>query len=246
MQQPQRAQRLEQVELAEAEAPEHMTHKTLIARARVLSGAGRSEEALAILAKLREKLLSLEDRRNAALTAFYILDKLKRLQEADQELEALLQIDPNDAQVCNALSYSWSERAIRLDEAERLIRRCLRNEEEEQRQGKNPGERSGWTPHPSASYVDTLGWVLFRQGKLDHALRELDRALALPGGDDPEIWEHRGDVLSALNRPVEAAASWRRALVQLETIPHHPKTNRRAILLEKLRPGQGTTPPAGK
>lgn len=241
-----RERALEQVELAEAEAPEHMTHKTLIARARVLSGAGRSEEALAILAKLREKLLSLEDRRNAALTAFYILDKLKRLQEADQELEALLQIDPNDAQVCNALSYSWSERAIRLDEAERLIRRCLRNEEEEQRQGKNPGERSGWTPHPSASYVDTLGWVLFRQGKLDHALRELDRALALPGGDDPEIWEHRGDVLSALNRPVEAAASWRRALVQLETIPHHPKTNRRAILLEKLRPGQGTTPPAGK
>ena len=237
---------LEQVDLAEAEAPDHMVHKTQVARARVVSEAGRSSEALAILAKLREKLLTLEDRRNAALTAFYILDKLKRLQEADKELEALLQIDPNDAQVCNALSYSWSERSIRLDEAERLIRRCLRNEEEDQRQGKTPGERTGWSPHPSASYVDTLGWVLFRQNKLDHALRELDRALALPGGDDPEIWEHRGDVLASLNRQVEAAASWRRALVQIETIPHHPKNNRRAILLEKLRPAQGTTPPAGK
>ena len=236
---------LEQVDLAEAEAPEHMVHKTQVARARVVSEAGRTEEALAILAKLREKLLGLEDRRHAALTTFYILDKLKRLEEADKELEALLQIDPNDAQVCNALSYSWSERNIRLDEAERLIRRCLRNEEEEQRQGKrDAGDRTGWSPHPSASYVDTLGWVLFRQGKLDHALRELDRALALPGGDDPEIWEHRGDVLAALNRKVEAAASWRRSLVHLETIPHHPKSSRRAILLEKLRVGEGTPDPA--
>lgn len=237
---------LEQVDLAEAEAPEYLANKARITRARLIAGAGRTEEALTLLAGLREKLLSLEDRRNAALTAFYILDKLKRLEEADKELEALLQIDPNDAEVCNALSYSWSERAIRLDEAERLIRRCLRNEEEDQRQGKTPGERTGWSPHPSAAYVDTLGWVLFRQGKLDHALREIDRAIALPGGDNPEIWDHRGDILAALNRPVEAAAAWRRALVQIETIPHHPKKNRRAILMEKLRPGQGTTPPAAK
>lgn len=235
---------LEQVDLAEAEAPEHLLHKTQISRARVVAEAGRPEESLAILAKLREKLLGLEDRRNAALTSFYILDKLKRLAEADKELEALLQIDPNDAQVCNALSYSWSERNMRLDEAERLIRRCLKNEEEEQRQGKrDTGDRTGWSPHPSASYVDTLGWVFYRQGKLDQALRELDRALALPGGDDPEIWEHRGDILNALNRRVEAISSWRRALVQLETIPHHSKASRRNILVEKLRPGEATPSP---
>lgn len=238
---------LEQVDLAEAEAPEHMVNKCQVSRSRVVSNAGRHEEALGILAKLREKLLGLEDRRHAALSAFYILDKLKRLPEADKELEALLVIDPNDAQVCNALSYSWSERNMRLDEAERLIRRCLQNEEEEQRQGKrDSGDRTGWSPHPNASYVDTLGWVLFRQGKLDHALRELDRALALPGGDDPEIWEHRGDVLDAMGRKVEAVTSWRRALVQLETIPHHPKLERRAILLEKLRVKEGASTAAGR
>jgi tetratricopeptide (TPR) repeat protein len=133
---------------------------------------------------------------------------------------------------------------MRLDEAERLIRRCLKNEEEEQRQGKrDTGDRTGWSPHPSASYVDTLGWVFYRQGKLDQALRELDRALALPGGDDPEIWEHRGDILNALNRRVEAISSWRRALVQLETIPHHSKASRRNILVEKLRPGEATPAP---
>lgn len=238
---------LEQVDLAEAEAPDHMVNKCQISRSRVISHAGRHEEALGILAKLREKLLGLEDRRHAALSAFYILDKLKRLPEADKELEALLQIDPNDAQVCNALSYSWSERNMRLDEAERLIRRCLQNEEEEQRQGKREsGDRTGWSPHPNASYVDTLGWVLYRQGKLDNALRELDRALALPGGDDPEIWEHRGDILDAMGRKVEAVTSWRRALVQLETIPHHPKLERRAILLEKLRIKEGTPPASAR
>ncbi len=236
---------LEQVDLAEVEAPEHLVAKCQGGRAKVVAEAGRPEEALLILAKLREKLLGLEDRRTVALTAFYILGKLKRLEDADKELEALLGIDPNDAGVCNALSFSWSERNVRLDEAERLIRRCLQNEEVDESQGKRGGDRGGWSPHPSASYVDTLGWVLFRQGRLDQALRELDRALALPGGDDPEIWEHRGDVLAAMGRQVEAVSTWRRALSQLESNPHHPKGDRRGDLIGKLR-AEGPVIPAVK
>ena len=134
---------------------------------------------------------------------------------------------------------------MRLDEAERLIRRCLQNEEVDESQGKRGGDRGGWSPHPSASYVDTLGWVLFRQGRLDQALRELDRALALPGGDDPEIWEHRGDVLAAMGRQVEAVSTWRRALSQLESNPHHPKGDRRGDLIGKLR-AEGPVIPAVK
>ncbi|MBL8439800.1 MAG: tetratricopeptide repeat protein, partial [Betaproteobacteria bacterium] len=56
--------------------------------------------------------------------------------------------------------------------------------------------------------MDSLGWVLFRQGKIDDALKTLERAYGLKS--DPEIAAHLGEVLWNVNRKEDA----RRILVE--------------------------------
>ena len=62
-----------------------------------------------------------------------------------------------------------------------------------------------------AQGVDSLGWVLFRQGRLQDALEQLDRAVAL-SPDEAEIHYHRGEVLRALGRRDEAMAAYALAI----------------------------------
>ena len=61
------------------------------------------------------------------------------------------------------------------------------------------------------SYLDSLGWALFKQGKTAEAAVPLGRAAAaLPANS--VIQDHHGDVLAKQGIWVEAAAAWQRAL----------------------------------
>lgn len=63
----------------------------------------------------------------------------------------------------------------------------------------------------SAALQDTIGWILFRQHKLEIALFHAERAVALePRCASCE--DHLGDILAALGRRGEARDHWRRAL----------------------------------
>ncbi|MCK4837631.1 MAG: tetratricopeptide repeat protein, partial [Desulfobulbaceae bacterium] len=59
---------------------------------------------------------------------------------------------------------------------------------------------------------DSLGWVLFKMGRLDEALAELQKALEIEG-DDPAINEHIGDVYYRLGKVKKARSAWGKALV---------------------------------
>ena len=72
--------------------------------------------------------------------------------------------------------------------------------------------KSGSADPESAAYRDSLGWVLFRQGKLAEARVELEKAAALfAGGIDPVVWDHLGDVLFRLGEKPKAKAAWEKA-----------------------------------
>jgi Flp pilus assembly protein TadD len=60
--------------------------------------------------------------------------------------------------------------------------------------------------------VDSLGWVLLRQGETQQALRLLEKAAELQP-EDPSITGHLGDAYWDAGRRVEAEDQWRRALV---------------------------------
>ena len=68
---------------------------------------------------------------------------------------ALMAEDPLNADALNSLSYMLAERGMRLPEAVDLAQRAVKIEPD------NP------------SYLDTLGWALFKQGKAEEAAEPL-------------------------------------------------------------------------
>ena len=66
---------------------------------------------------------------------------------------------------------------------------------------------------PEDPYIlDSMGWVLYRQGDLKPALGYLERSLARR--DDPEVVAHIGEVLWALGRRDEAQKVLREGLAK--------------------------------
>jgi tetratricopeptide (TPR) repeat protein len=89
------------------------------------------------------------------------------------------------------LGYSLAERNQRLPEARELINKALE---------MAPGD---------PFIIDSLGWVEFRLGNTQEALRLLQQAYA--ARPDIEIAAHLGEVLWTLARRDEALRVWREA-----------------------------------
>jgi len=65
---------------------------------------------------------------------------------------------------------------------------------------------------PNDGYiVDSLGWVLYREGQYQRAVTNLERAVELRP-DDPVINDHLGDAYWRVGRLDEARFQWLRAL----------------------------------
>ena len=113
-----------------------------------------------------------------------LAERLDQLEIMERRLRRLIELQPGYAQAYNALGYSFAERGIRLPEARELIDKAL-------------------TLLPNDTFIlDSLGWVLYRQGDLSGALATLERAYGMR--DDPEIGAHLGEVLWALGRKDDA------------------------------------------
>jgi tetratricopeptide (TPR) repeat protein len=109
-------------------------------------------------------------------------------------LRKSIAFDPaSAADAYNYLGYMWADHNMHLDEAEEMIKRALEIE-------PNNG-----------SYLDSLGWVEFRQGKFDQALADLLRATKNLDREDPIVFEHIGDTYLKLHRVPEALESWQKA-----------------------------------
>ena len=115
-----------------------------------------------------------------ALTA----ERIGKPERLDKHLKHLLELKPEHAHALNALGYSWAERNTRLPEAHDLIAKALKLSPED------------------PFIMDSMGWVLFRQGKLPEALQTLEKAYKLRA--DPEIAAHLGEVLWTVNRKDDA------------------------------------------
>ncbi len=132
------------------------------------------------------------------------------------QMRALLALNPDHSEALNFVGYTYAEQGIRLDEAERLVRRALELK-----------PRSGHV-------LDSLGWVLYRRGDVRRAVEALEQAEAL-AGPDPTILEHLGDAYRAAARPADAARAYTRALANVgEELPAR-QAKLRAAIEEKLR-----------
>ena len=120
-------------------------------------------------------------------------------------LKRILVLRPDDADTLNFLGYVYANANMELDEAAGLVSAAL-----EQRAF-------------SAAVVDSMGWVRFRQDRLEEAEELLLKASRWQPGD-PEILDHLAHVDAALGRTSEARALWRSALARIP--PHQPNQAR--------------------
>jgi tetratricopeptide (TPR) repeat protein len=159
--------------------------------------------------------------------------------KAEKELQLILKADPTNAQACNNLGYFWADQGKNLKEAEELIRKALDLERDQRQTFLNP---KADPDQDSFTYVDSLGWVLFRQGKLEEARKELERARKLPGGDqDPVVADHLGDVYYKLSLVPQAQACWEKALALYED-EGRPSDQHYQDLKEKIQQLKSTNP----
>ena len=120
-------------------------------------------------------------------------DKLDRFPDVVREMEAVLALNPDHTDALNYLGYSYADRGINGEEAVALTRRAVALKPD------------------NGAYVDSLGWALFKVGRVAEALRELQRAAELVK-DDPVIFEHLGEIYLLQDHQDAAKAAWTRAL----------------------------------
>ncbi|MBI2173749.1 MAG: tetratricopeptide repeat protein [Candidatus Omnitrophica bacterium] len=194
----------------EPQAPE-----LFVALGLVYREAGETLEAL----RAFEAAVSFQD--EYAPAHFYMaaqLDELKRSKEARTQLRRTLELDPNHADAMNYLGYLDAVEGVNLYEAKSLIERAL---------VLDPG---------NGAYLDSLGWVCYKMGRMAEAVVLLERA-AKRIDTDPAVFDHLGQVYFSLREWEKARENWQRAL-QLDS--DQPEIRER---LMQLAPQQTSVSP---
>ena len=158
----------------------------LLAEAQVLRDAKQWAEANTLLAKAN---VQFTDDVDLIYEQSMMLEKLNKLDDMERLLRRVITLKPDHQHAYNALGYSLAERNVRLPEARTLIKKAL---------DLSPGE---------PSITDSLGWVEYRLGNREEAVRLLRDAYR--GQPDAEIAAHLGEVLWVSGKKDEARTVWR-------------------------------------
>jgi tetratricopeptide (TPR) repeat protein len=179
----------------------------ILVEAQLLREAGRGDESYALLeAALAKQPDNPELLYETALAA----ERQGKPQVLEKHLGHLIKLKPDHAHALNAFGYSLAERNVRLAEAHKLLTQAL-------------------ALAPQDPFImDSMGWVLFRQGKLPEALKTLETAYGIKA--DPEIAAHLGEVLWTMGRKDDALR------LMNEAAKKNPDSEVLAAALKKISP----------
>jgi tetratricopeptide (TPR) repeat protein len=160
----------------------------LVAEAQLLREVKRWGDAFEVLAQAAVRH---PDDTEVLYEQAMMAEKLDKLDDMERLLKRVIELKPDHQHAYNALGYSLADRGLRLHEARELIRKALE---------LAPGD---------PFITDSLGWVEFRLGRHDEALKLLQKAYATR--PDTEIAAHLGEVLWVTGQRDEARRIWREA-----------------------------------
>ncbi|MDB5390171.1 MAG: Tetratricopeptide 2 repeat protein [Planctomycetaceae bacterium] len=151
--------------------------------------------------------------------------------KGEQVLEDMLLEDENDPGVNNDLGYLYADQGKNLEKAEKMILKAVRAEPE------------------NAAYLDSLAWVLYKRGKYQEALVQMEKSLeksqAKQNAADATLWDHLGDIQDRLKNAEKAVAAWKKALESAKA-ESHPDAKLIGRIEDKLKNqagGQGNLKP---
>ncbi|MDY7025943.1 MAG: tetratricopeptide repeat protein [Pseudomonadota bacterium] len=124
-----------------------------------------------------------------------------------QDMQKVIELNPYNADALNSLGYYYADKNIKLGEAEQLINDALAIEP------------------TSPMYLDSLGWLRFRQGRITEA-KELIENVYEQLKYDPEVAAHLGEIYWVTGEPERAKQVWSEALKQSD--------DRKTYLLDTL------------
>ncbi len=146
------------------------------------------------------------------------LERSGQWARAEADFLRALKLNPGQPYVLNYLAYSWVDRGEKLERARTMLEEAV---------GKRP--KDGYI-------VDSVGWVEFRLGNFEEAVRHLERAAELRP-HDPIINQHLGDAYWRAGRRHEARFQWKRAL------SFDPEEADRKKIEQRLREGMAPFEP---
>ena len=172
----------------------------------------------------------LKDRVRYTLSGLYVENK--DIENGAKHLLTLIKNNPDSATYKNDLGFIWCDHDIKLEEAEKLIKEALEIDLKERKKLFEEGKLT--EVKENAAYLDSLGWVLFKQKKYKEALEPLKKAaLDEEDGGHLEIWDHLADCHMALGDKKAAIAAWEKAL-KMEDLSKRDGERRRKVS-EKLK-----------
>ena len=157
----------------------------------ILTGAGKYNEALELF---DAAVLRHPENVNLLYARAMVQEKLGKLQGLEKDLRAIIKLEPDNAAALNALGYTLADSTDRYKEARTLIEKAYSIDSED------------------PAIMDSMGWINYRQGNLEGALKYLTQAYKKY--PDHEVAAHLGEVLWMMGRKDEALALWKKALEQ--------------------------------
>lgn len=177
-------------ELATSHDDTDVQVRIIVAESRVLQSAGRAPETVNVLT---EGLSRFPDNGDVLYARALAADLAGDPGLLVSDLTRLIELQPQNAHALNALGYHLTDNSQELDRAEVLL--VAANE---------------LLPNDPA-IMDSLGWLYYRQGKLDQAIELLSGAFNLY--PDSEIAAHLGEALWLSGREEDATNLIEKALL---------------------------------
>jgi tetratricopeptide (TPR) repeat protein len=145
-----------------------------------------------------------------------IYERQKLFDKAEEQFKKVLAVNPKNAPVLNYYGYMLGDLGIRLDEAEALVQKALKED-----------------PYNGA-YLDSLGWIYFKENKLGASETTLRKAVAREK-HDATIHSHLGDLYAKMGRSELAAAEWEKSLMEWHrSLPADLEADKVAELEKKI------------
>lgn len=195
--------------------------KNAIASAEAFVAAEQFDNATAVI---RDALRTKPDELDLQFELGSIAERAGDKPGAEKAFLALLEKHPDNAQALNYLGYMWAELGTNLDRAAEMLNRAV---DQEPRNG---------------AFIDSLGWVYFRQGKLDLAEKYLTDATNLMPRD-ATIKEHLADVVAKRGDAHRALALYRAAATLDPDSKEIEKLRSKIAELEKQQQAQKAPTP---
>jgi len=160
-----------------------------VAKGELLRLARRYEESMAVF----NTALDIVPGNNDLLYArALVAERLGNIDQLEKDLRFILKTEPDNAHALNALGFTLADQTDRYEEAYEYLKRAIEIMPDD------------------PAIIDSMGWVHYRLGNYDEAIRLLRKALAR--FDDSEIAAHLGEVLWVTGQQEEARGIWQKAL----------------------------------